>query len=415
MIKREIMKTTIRLLLLLSVTAALFVVQSCKKDEDPFAGNLHLLSAERAATWTQSNVLTLLTTAATMYPEISDVKNDVKSGMIVYSITYKTTFKGEEVTASGLVAVPDKEGDYPVLSFQNGTNTLYANAPSVNPFYTLYEMLECVASTGYVVVIPDYLGFGASEDIFHPYLHKESTVTSIIDMLRALSELDTDIAKNITFLNEYYLMGYSQGGWATLALLEEIDKNYSSDFNVAGCTCGAGPYDIEYFNSYVLGLTEYPMPSFLGYIAKAYSDHDLFTNPLTDLFKQPYATNIETYFDGMHSTGQINDELTTIIADLFTANYISGFATSPDYLSIREALAANSIEAWDTSVPLLFTHGADDVYVPPVISTNMYNAMINAGTSSANCSIISLPGLDHTEGIVPACMAGLTFFKTLKK
>jgi pimeloyl-ACP methyl ester carboxylesterase len=415
-IKREIMKTIFRHSFLLFALVALFYFQACTPEkEDPFADNVYLLSAERKSTMTISNVQTLLTTAATMYPSISVIMDDVKSGVIVYAVTYNTTFKGEDVIASGLIAIPDKEGDYPILSFQNGTNTLYAEAPSVNPLNTLYMMLECVSSTGYIVVIPDYLGFGSSEDIFHPYLHKESTVTTIIDMLHACGEFDEDIAKNITFLDEYYLLGYSQGGWATLALLETLDQDYSSEFHVAGCGCGAGPYDIEYFNSYVLGLAEYPMPSFLGYIAKAYYDNGLFTNPLTDLFKEQYATNINTYFDGKHSTGQINDQLTTTIADLFTADYLSGFASSAKYLSIRTALAANSIEAWNTSVPLLFTHGTDDVYVPPVISQNMYNAMINAGTSSSTCSYTTLSGLDHTEGIVPACFASLTFFKTLKK
>ena len=410
------MKTRIRLFFVLFSVAAVVIMQSCReKAADPFADNTWLVSADRVVTMTESNVQTMIVVLGNKYPEIKPIKEDVKSGIIVYSVKYNTTFQGENIVASGLVAIPDAVGSYPVLSFQNGTNTVYSAAPSVNPLNTLYQMVEFVASTGYVVMIPDYIGFGASKDIFHPYLHKESTVRSIVDMMYALKEFDADVAKDATFLNEYYLLGYSQGGWATLALLHAMENDYASDFTVKGCCCGAGPYDISYFNSYVLGQTTYPMPSFLAYIAKAYSDHGFFTNPLSDLFQPAYVTAINTYFDGMHSTTQINAALTTDIASLFKADYISGYASDAKFQSVRDALAENSIEAWNTSVPLLFTHGTADIYVPPVISENMHNAMIAAGTNSSICTYITIPDKDHTEAVVPSCLAGLNFFKTLKK
>jgi len=415
-VKRDIMKTTVKPLMLFLIAASLTAVQSCKeKTDDPFSGNTYLLSATREVTMTKSNVQTMISAFATAYPEINSIYDDIKNGIIVYSVRYNTTFQGEDIVASGLVVIPDEVGSYPVISFQNGTNTVYSNAPSANPLITLYQMVECVASEGYVVVIPDYIGFGASKDIFHPYLHKESTVKSIVDMLYSVREFDEDIAKDATFLNEYYLLGYSQGGWATLALLDAMENDYSSDFTVKGCCCGAGPYDISYFNSYVLGLTTYPMPSFLAYIAKAYSDHGFFTNPLSDLFQSSYISSIDNDFDGMHSTNQINEDLTTTIASLFKADYISGYASDSKFQSVRDALSANSIEAWNSSVPLLFTHGTDDVYVPPVISENMHNAMISAGTSSTTCTYLTISDKDHTGAIVPSCIAGLNLFNSLKK
>jgi|WetSurMetagenome_2_1015567.scaffolds.fasta_scaffold13959_2 pimeloyl-ACP methyl ester carboxylesterase len=415
-VKRDIMKTKVKQFLLILIAGSIPALQSCKeKTVDPFSDNTYLVSATRAVTMTKSNVQTLITTFASAYPEINSIYADIKTGIVVYSIKYNTTFQGENIVASGLVVVPDAVGSYPVISFQNGTNTVYSNAPSVNPLYTLYQMVECIASEGYVVVIPDYIGFGASKDIFHPYLHKESTVKSIVDMLYSVKELDEDVAKDATFLNEYYLLGYSQGGWATLALLDALENDYQSDFTVKACCCGAGPYDISYFNSYVLGLTTYPMPSFLAYIAKSYSDHGFFTNPLSDLFQPAYVTAIDNYFDGMHSTTQINEALTTSIASLFKADYISGYASDSKFQSVRDALSVNSIEPWNSSVPLLFTHGTDDVYVPPVISENMHNAMINAGTSSTTCTYITIPGKDHTGAIVPSCIAGLNLFNSLKK
>lgn len=396
------------------VAFPLLTVQSCKEKTDPYADNVYLVSSKREVTLTEANILTLLNAAKTIYPDVTQIASDVKGGVLVYSVVYNTKFKGEDLLASGLIAIPTDPGSYPVLAYQNGTNTLYENAPSVNPFYTLYQLLECAASTGYVVVIADYLGFGVSEDIQHPYLHKESTVQTVVDMLYALREFDVDIAKDITIKDEYYLMGYSQGGWATLSLLDAMENDYSSDFTVAGCTCGSGPYDISYFNSWLLGLTDYPMPSFVGYIANAYKTHALFTNTLNDIFNDPYAARIPSLYDGMHSTEQINDQLSTVVSVLFKPDYISGYQSSPTFQSVRDAMISNSVTAWKTEVPLLFVHGTADTYVPPVISERMYDAMISAGTSDLKCFYVPLQDMDHSEGIVPAGLAGLAFFKELR-
>lgn len=409
-----IMKNDLKVFILMVMTLILAMLNSCRKESDPFDDNEYLLTSERKLTLTKDNVVTLVNLAATQFPEVSEIVPDIHSGVIVYAITYRTSFMGLEKTASGLVAIPSVPGTYPVLSYQNGTNTVHANAPSENPNYLVYQLLECVASSGYVVVLADYLGFGASEDMTHPYLHKESTVQTLIDMLYAVQEFDHDVAKDITLTGDYFLMGYSQGGWATLALLEEIDKTYLSDFNVRAASCGAGPYDLAYFNSRILALTEYPMPSYLAYIAHAYSEYDLYSNTLTDLFNAPYASLIPGLYDGMHDTEQINDQLTVSIQGLFTADYIAGYATSPAYEGVRNALAINSIDGWDCSVPLLFMHGTDDNQVMPELSTRMHDAMINAGTNLLTCLYTPIEGLNHSEGIIPAGLGALEFFESFR-
>jgi len=91
--------------------------------------------------------------------------------------------KGNVINASGLICVPVTPGDYPVLSFQNGTNTVNADAPSEFPADYNYQLVEIIASLGYIVVIADYPGFGESAQIPHPYLVAEPTVRSLVDML----------------------------------------------------------------------------------------------------------------------------------------------------------------------------------------------------------------------------------------
>ncbi|HDJ34608.1 MAG TPA: hypothetical protein ENF21_11005, partial [Bacteroidetes bacterium] len=145
-----------------SVFAVLLVVSavffSCEKEEDPFAGNTHLRSAEKLFSRTADYFSNLINTATIMYPDIYVLHDYVNDGADIYRIRYRTNFMGESITASGLLCVPATPGQYPILSFQNGTNTLLDNAPSTNPNYELYQLLQSVASMGYVVVIADYIG-----------------------------------------------------------------------------------------------------------------------------------------------------------------------------------------------------------------------------------------------------------------
>jgi len=136
----------------------------------------------------------------------------------------------------------------------------------------------------------------------------------------------------------------------------------------------------------------------------------IYSSSLSDLFNDPYAGRIPGLYDGLHSSDQINGQLTVTISGLFRAEYISGHATAPEYRDVREALAANSIEGWDSDIPILFMHGTADTYVIPALSERMYDAMTAAGSSPVTCTYLPMEGFDHSGGIVPAGLAGLEFF-----
>ena len=99
--------------------------------------------------------------------EFSDITKNAKYGISLYTITYKTTYMGEEIIASGLVSFPDTDNPVPMLSFHHGTESKHLNAPTDN--LLTYSFFSNAASLGYVFLMPDYLGFGSSKDILHPY------------------------------------------------------------------------------------------------------------------------------------------------------------------------------------------------------------------------------------------------------
>ncbi len=338
----------------------------------------------------------------------------MKHSVSVYTITYSTTFKGEPVTASGLVAIPTTNGiQFPVISFQNGTNTLHSMAPSVNPNDELYLMLEFVASTGFIISVPDYLGFGASEDMFHPYLDKESTVQTVVDMLRAVKELVNNYLYT-DMSNDLYITGYSQGGWATMQLQKAIESQYSSEFNLKASACAAGPYDLNYINNYVLDQTTYPMPYFLGYVFNSYINLGYITNPASDLFNSPYDIRITSLYDGTHSGDEINAQLTTTVADLFTEDYRNNATTDARYASVISSMSDNSISAWNTTTPTLLLHGTADDFVPFQVSQNIYQDFLSKGVNPDKVTFIPLPDENHTSGVIPAEITAIKWFLDLK-
>ena len=174
----------------------------------------------------------------------------------VYKVTYRTSYGGSSLIASGLIALPKTTVAVGMLSFQHGTIVRQNEAPSnlsaTDPNTLLYGAL---ASSGFIGVIPDYLGFGASSAILHPYYVEEYTASAVVDMLRAARELAEQ--KAVQFNERLFLAGYSEGGYATMAAHKAIEANGLDGFDLIASFAGAGAYDIQEMQSYVFDLETY--------------------------------------------------------------------------------------------------------------------------------------------------------------
>ena len=265
-----------RFSLLRAAAVIIILFSACNKDSDTITEYDYLADHSLLLSYPLATIGPLMSSQITLYPEAADILDHVKFGVQVYRITYKTHYKDSIITASGLACVPSSAGSFPVISFQNGTNTSHQNAPSVNPVNSGYAIMEIMASNGYVILMPDYIGFGSSLEILHPYYHRESTSNAIIDLLRAFNELSASGAIKATGNDSLFLMGYSQGGGATLSALYEIENNDAVDMNVIATSGGAGAYDLMDFTEYVLGLESFPGPLYFPYFI--YSQHALWDN-----------------------------------------------------------------------------------------------------------------------------------------
>ncbi len=404
----------------LFVLISLFIL-SCNSDKDkpvkpPKVKKEYLVDFVKVQEKTQQEISStagmLGSYLGVTLPFMDKITNDVD----IYTIKYKTTFEKKEVIASGLVLIPKKGEEFPILSFQNGTNAEHSKAPSVDYKSTMYELFSITSSTGFIVSIPDYLGFGASAHMYHPYLHKKSTVQSMVDMLKAVRELTNGKRVTTKSSKDVYLSGYSQGGWSTMCLQKALELDYSEEFNVKASSCGAGPYNLETVVQNVLQREQYNNPYFLAYVFNTmYKTGEIGEDMIGKIVREPYAKKMTNLFDGVKTGGQINAELSTNVKEIFTDNFIKNYSTSDDFKKVRDFLQRNSVGFWKTAVPTKLFHGTADDDVPFFTSQEAYQEMKKLGVADDVLQLVPIKDKNHYDAFMPTELVTLMWFLDIKK
>ncbi|MFA5973986.1 MAG: hypothetical protein WC780_16685 [Lentimicrobiaceae bacterium] len=402
--------------LVLVLTVGLFVTPGCKKEstnEGPV--NEVLVSYQKILNFQAENIKQLIGALQGIYPDAAPIVSNTAYGVDVYKITYNTIYKGESILASGLICMPQSQDPFPIISFQNGTNTLKSGCPSENPTNYYYTLMEYMAGNGYIITFPDYIGFGASAQYLHPYYERETTDRAVIDLIRACHELLAEKDIQAKFNGDHYLMGYSQGGWATLSALKNIETNNKTTIPVKATSCGAGAYDMMAMSTYVLAQQVFPGPLYLPYFIYSQQEFGAHNDPLSKFFNEPYASRIPELFNGTYSNDQVNAQLNDTIPVLLKSNMITNFSSSADFAQLRSLLIKNSVTAWVPTSKINFYHGSADLNVPPAQSLNMYNSFIDLGVGQDKIQLISLQGTDHGSSLLPWGLKTINWFNELKK
>lgn len=342
--------------------------------------------------------------------EFQNLKDYLKHDISLYTITYNTVYKGQNIKASGLVAFPDTETGMPILNFNHGTTSLHADAPTEDLIQ--YSFFANAASAGYIFVIPDYLGFGVSDNIVHPYYRSDITGQTVVDMIRATKELAA--IEGYNFNGDVFLSGYSEGGFATMSAHHNIENNNYSGLNLVASAPAAGGYDITGMLNYFLSKETYHVPYYIAYVAIGYKTSYDWNLPLSSIFNEPYASIIPEYFNGKYSGYEINSVLTDDISELLTDNFINNIYNDPDLKIIVDAFEENSLNQWVPKNKMIMYHGTDDITVPYQNSVDTYNDFISLGANKNNIDFIDLIGENHSSGSLPYIVDLFDKFEQLK-
>lgn len=330
----------------------------------------------------------------------------IRYGIKVYRLEYNTTnTDGKAIKASGALIVPVVTTAVPMLSMQHGTITNDNDAPSY--FGTgseAYTFGSVFASQGYIIAAPDYIGYGASKDLPHPYEQRNGLATASLDMLRAAREFLAD--NRVNWDKRLFLAGYSEGGYATMALQKKIEEETGSEFNLVASSCGAGAYDKPAFMREIINNRT----SGVSYINRLYVwvllTYDRIyglNRPMNYYFNEPYASQIAA--NGMNAN--INVSLNTTFTDSFRKAINDGTDTG-----FLKAVQDNDIHDWKPRTPTRLYHGDADDTVFFLNSQNAYDAMQKRGAT--NVKLYKLAGRNHATGILDFITGTYDFFSTVQ-
>ena len=387
--------------------ALLFAVAACDsgspeaegEEEVEDMGRGSIVSATRIASLTRAEIQALGLPVA--------VSNDIA----IYQVVYRTVDpSGAETTASGAVMVPENTvGSFSLVSYQHGTVVRKSDVASVGGLAVGEALIGVIfAGAGYVAAMPDYLGLGVSDGL-HPFVHGASLASAVVDMLRATRRFAED--EEITLNDNLFLVGYSEGGYATMAAHQVIDRDHTAEFNITAAAPMAGPYDLSGVMAEVMLQAEpYGAPFFLPYTILAYdSVYDFFNDP-AEVFVPPLDTQLPPLFDGTRGGGDIDAILPRVPLDMLQPDYVEAFRNDPNH-PLQEILRENDVYDWTPRAPMRMYHCEDDELIP-FRSTEVALAALKA--RGANVEVESLTAGGHAQCAAPALLLAKVWFDGLQ-
>ena len=305
-------------------------------------------------------------------PDSFSAKYDVK----VYSVDYETTDpSGNAVIASGAVYYP--EGlDQPLslLSGQHGLTIKRSEVASLIPLYGYLGLFG--ASVGYASIQPDYLGLGNSTFPYYP-VYQKSNGKVLLDMVEGVQAFSCE--NNIELNDNLFVIGYSNGGYNSIAMHDELSKNPRS-FDIDASVVIAGYFDLERDDSFTIPQ-RFERPSWAIYhpyvINRTYN-----LNILDKIIREPYLSKLDDLFDGEKEALVIDNSLTSYTDQLFTSEYLNEFSTLSVFDSYKNAVRENSLLKTKLSGDILLIHSKEDEIVPYSQSENFYASAISSGAKA---------------------------------
>lgn len=296
-----------------------------------------------------------------------------------YRLTYVTKDgQGRDIVASGLVSVPVKAtgARSPVLSYQHGTIFKDAEAPSNN--VVAAEPPAVMASLGYIVVAADYVGFGASNGVPHPYLLSAPTASAVVDLLTAARtwRRKNSVADN----GQLFLVGYSEGGYATMAAHRALQAANSPHLvQLAASVPGAGPYHVGVTLDALLDRVrdEYPLlgglisPGLLRYLGS-----DLRKEVRRQLLKALIPDDADVSFQGTFIDHYLADDNDAIERD-------------------------SNVHDWAPTLPVRMFHGRDDETVAYAAATRTLQTLQARGATTASLTDCTAVPASHLGCVQP--------------
>ena len=226
---------------------------------------------------------------------------------------------GNPCTLSGTITVDktliEKGQPYNGILLYNHF-TIYATTQA--PSRGAVEFPTGAAFTNFIVVAPDYYGFGITEKEPQAYCISRANGRASLDAYLAAKRMIEDL--KVKKGKDFVIAGYSEGGQTTMSVLREISERHP-EIKVKRAFAGDGPYDINsMYDAIAKGDTE--MPSTVCNVLWAYNHFFRLGYGIHDYLKDPVAKNFDEWFlSKQYKRKALDEELikTKKTSDLCTA------------------------------------------------------------------------------------------------
>jgi pimeloyl-ACP methyl ester carboxylesterase len=332
--------------------------------------------------------------------------DEVELHKIVY---FTLNGRGDGTTlASGLVALPIGEDcDFPLIAYNHGTHTYDEVISELTAKYNQHYVGVPMAANGYVAVLPDYLGYGATPlGHLHPYVHAKSEATCVVDALRATRELCENL--DIELNEQLFLLGYSEGGHVTMATHKELQFNHSDEFTVTASAPCSGPYDLSgILRDSMLAGGRFSNSFFIAFVTLSYQYiYQNLYNDISEVFIAPYDSLILQMLSQENPQPDLSESLPVIGTEMFQPEYLAA-VIADDQHPFNQNLRDNDLYDWVPTAPTALFYCTDDEQVP------FENALFTAAHMNllgGNVLAFTAGNLDHIECTFPAVLFSILWF-----
>jgi hypothetical protein len=252
---------------------------------------------------------------------------------------------------------------------------------------------------GFAVAMPDLPGMGADGASYHPFCHGQSLAYATLDGIPAMRERFAQdpylVGGGYAWDGRLFVMGYSEGAYAALAAVRELETHAADyaargGFTLTGSACMAGPFDLS-----GLARDESVRPGagsdlcfFLPYLLMAY--HHVY-GPRLDpreafapaLLEDREDGNLLNWLDGSQDGFTVNDLIARRLGkpayrlafrEMLNPAWVARELDDPAYATsaLHELLRDNDLHrGWTPTKPILFCHSPadDDVSYQQTVST----------------------------------------------
>ena len=272
---------------------------------------------------------------------------------------------GNPCTLSGVISVNKSliKNNKPyngIMLYNHFTIYAITQAPSRGAV----EFPTGAAFTNFIVVSPDYYGFGITEKEPQAYCISRANGRASLDAYLAAKRLIEDL--KVKKGNDFVIVGYSEGGQTTMGVLREISERHP-EIKVKRAFAGDGPYDINsMYDAIAKGDTE--MPSTVCNVLWAFNHFSRLGYDIHDYLKDPVAKNFDMWFlSKQYKRLALDEELikTKNTSDICTAAVLD--ASSPLSLRFKEAFSEDALtNGWTprSDFDVMLYHDIKDDVVP---------------------------------------------------